>query len=227
MLIAIPSVFSKTEISKLNQHLAQGEWTSGQTTAGEQARTVKQNQQLADDSTLAQQLGDIVLDALARHPLFVSAALPLKIFPPMFNRYQGGETYGQHVDNAVRFVPGTATRVRSDLSATLFLSEPEDYEGGELVIEEQFGQQQVKLEAGDMILYPSSSLHQVTPVISGNRVSVVLWMQSMVRDNEQRAMLFNLDQSVQSLTRQHGHQDENVMQLTALYQNLIRQWADT
>lgn len=227
MLIAIPSVFSKTEISKLNQHLAQGEWTSGQTTAGEQARTVKQNQQLADDSTLAQQLGDIVLDALARHPLFVSAALPLKIFPPMFNRYQGGETYGQHVDNAVRFVPGTATRVRSDLSATLFLSEPEDYEGGELVIEEQFGQQQVKLEAGDMILYPSSSLHQVTPVISGNRVSVVLWMQSMVRDNEQRAMLFNLDQSVQSLTRQHGNQDENVMQLTALYQNLIRQWADT
>ncbi|WP_273149501.1 Fe2+-dependent dioxygenase [Methylophaga thiooxydans] len=227
MLIAIPSVFSKTEISKLNQHLAQGEWTSGQTTAGEQARTVKQNQQLADDSTLAQQLGDIVLDALARHPLFVSAALPLKIFPPMFNRYQGGETYGQHVDNAVRFVPGTATRVRSDLSATLFLSEPEDYEGGELVIEEQFGQQQVKLGAGDMILYPSSSLHQVTPVTSGNRVSVVLWMQSMVRDNEQRAMLFNLDQSVQSLTRQHGHQDENVMQLTALYQNLIRQWADT
>lgn len=227
MLIAIPSVFSKTEISKLNQHLAQGEWTSGQTTAGEQARTVKQNQQLADDSTLAQQLGDIVLDALARHPLFVSAALPLKIFPPMFNRYQGGETYGQHVDNAVRFVPGTATRVRSDLSATLFLSESKDYEGGELVIEEQFGQQQVKLEAGDMILYPSSSLHQVTPVISGNRVSVVLWMQSMVRDNEQRAMLFNLDQSVQSLTRQHGHQDDNVMQLTALYQNLIRQWADT
>ncbi|EEF80154.1 Fe2+-dependent dioxygenase [Methylophaga thiooxydans] len=227
MLIAIPSVFSKTEISKLNQHLAQGEWTSGQTTAGEQARTVKQNQQLADDSTLAQQLGDIVLDVLARHPLFVSAALPLKIFPPMFNRYQGGETYGQHVDNAVRFVPGTATRVRSDLSATLFLSEPEDYEGGELVIEEQFGQQQVKLGAGDMILYPSSSLHQVTPVTSGNRVSVVLWMQSMVRDNEQRAMLFNLDQSVQSLTRQHGHQDENVMQLTALYQNLIRQWADT
>lgn len=227
MLIAIPSVFSKTEVSKLNDHLAKGEWQEGQTTAGEQARTVKHNQQLKDDSKLARQLGDIVLDSLARHPLFLSAALPLKIFPPMFNRYQGGETYGQHVDNAVRFVPGTATRVRSDLSATLFLSEPDDYEGGELIIEEQFGQQKVKLQAGDMILYPSSSLHQVSAVTKGARVSVVLWLQSMVRDNQQRSMLFDLDQSVQSLTTQHGHQDPDVMKLTGLYQNLIRQWSDT
>lgn len=227
MLITIPSVFSKTEVSKLNQHLAKGQWVDGMGTAGEQARSVKHNQQLADDSTLAQQLGDIVLDALTRHPLFLSAALPLKIFPPMFNRYQGGETYGKHVDNAVRFVPGTATRVRSDLSATLFLSEPENYQGGELEIQEQFGSQKIKLSAGDMILYPSSSVHQVTPVTSGSRVSVVLWMQSMVRDNQQREMLFDLDQSIQALTAQNGHQDNHVMKLTALYQNLIRQWADT
>lgn len=227
MLIAIPSVFSKTEVSKINQHLAQGEWIDGQQTAGEQARSVKQNQQLADDSQLAQQLGDIVLDALARHPLFISAALPLKIFPPMFNRYGGGETYGKHVDNAVRFVPGTATRIRSDLSATLFLSEPEAYQGGELDIQAQFGSQKIKLSAGDMILYPSSSVHQVTPVTEGNRVSVVLWLQSMIRNHQQRDMLFELDQSIQSLTTQHGHQDDNVMTLTGLYQNLIREWADT
>lgn len=227
MLIAIPSVFSKTEVSKINQHLAQGEWIDGQQTAGEQARSVKRNQQLADDSQLAQKLGDIVLDALARHPLFISAALPLKIFPPMFNRYQGGETYGKHVDNAVRFVPGTATRIRSDLSATLFLSEPEAYQGGELDIQEQFGSEKIKLSAGDMILYPSSSVHQVTPVTEGSRVSAVLWLQSMVRDHQQRDMLFELDQSIQSLTTQHGHQDDNVMTLTGLYQNLIREWADT
>jgi len=227
MLIAIPSVFSKTEVSKINQHLAQGEWIDGQQTAGEQARSVKQNQQLADDSQLAQQLGDIVLDALARHPLFISAALPLKIFPPMFNRYAGGETYGKHVDNAVRFVPGTATRIRSDLSATLFLSEPEAYQGGELDIQAQFDSQKIKLSAGDMILYPSSSVHQVTPVTEGSRVSVVLWLQSMVRDHQQRDMLFELDQSIQSLSTQHGHQDSNVMTLTGLYQNLIREWADT
>jgi PKHD-type hydroxylase len=227
MLIAIPSVFSKTEVEKINQHLSQGEWVDGHTTAGEQARSVKQNQQLADESQLSIKLGDIVLDALARHPLFLSAALPLKIFPPMFNRYQGGETYGIHVDNAVRFVPGSATRVRSDLSATLFLSEPEEYEGGELEIQEQFGTQNIKLAAGDMILYPSSSLHQVKAVTSGSRVCAVLWMQSMVRDNQQRAMLFDLDQSIQSLTAENGHQDDNVMKLTGIYQNLIRQWADT
>jgi PKHD-type hydroxylase len=157
----------------------------------------------------------------------MSAALPLKIFPPMFNRYQGGETYGIHVDNAVRFVPGTPTRVRSDLSATLFLSEPEDYEGGELHIQEQFGEQKIKLAAGDMILYPSSSLHQVLPVIHGQRLACVLWIQSMVRDNEQRQMLFDLDQSIQSLSAEQGHQNSDVMRLTGIYQNLLRQWAET
>jgi len=227
VIITIPSVFSSDEAVKFRQHLAKGNWVDGQQTAGDQAKTVKHNQQLEADSGLAQQLGDIVLDALAQHPLFVSAALPLKIFPPMFNRYQQGETYGFHVDNALRFVPGTSTRIRSDLSATLFLSEPEDYEGGELEIDDQYGRQQIKLNAGDLVLYPSRSVHKVNPVTKGERVSCVLWLQSMVRDNEQREMLFELDQSVQALTIEHDSQYTEVVRLSALYQNLIRQWADT
>ena len=227
MLIVIPKVFTKAEIGLVQRQLDQADWQDGLLTAGEQARSVKRNQQLADNCVLAQKLGDVVLDALAQQPQFMSAALPLKIFPPMFNRYQGGETYGIHVDNAVRFVPGTPTRVRSDLSATLFLSEPEDYEGGELHIQEQFGEQKIKLAAGDMILYPSSSLHQVLPVIHGQRLACVLWMQSMVRDNEQRQMLFDLDQSIQSLSAEQGHQNTDVMRLTGIYQNLLRQWAET
>ncbi len=227
MLIVIPKVFTKAEIGLAQRQLDQADWQDGLLTAGDQARSVKRNQQLADNSALAQKLGDVVLDALAQQPQFMSAALPLKIFPPMFNRYQGGETYGIHVDNAVRFVPGTPTRVRSDLSATLFLSEPEDYEGGELHIQEQFGEQKIKLAAGDMILYPSSSLHQVLPVTQGQRLACVLWMQSMVRDNEHRQMLFDLDQSIQSLSAEHGHQNTDVMRLTGIYQNLLRQWAET
>jgi len=227
MLIVIPKVFTKAEIGLVKRQLEQADWQDGLLTAGDQARSVKRNQQLADKSALAQKLGDVVLDALAQQPQFMSAALPLKIFPPMFNRYQGGETYGIHVDNAVRFVPGTPTRVRSDLSATLFLSEPEDYEGGELHIQEQFGEQKIKLAAGDMILYPSSSLHQVLPVIHGQRLACVLWIQSMVRDNEQRQMLFDLDQSIQSLSAEQGHQNSDVMRLTGIYQNLLRQWAET
>lgn len=227
MLIVIPKVFTKAEVELVQRHLEQGDWQEGGATAGEQARRVKHNQQLADNSALTQKLGDIVLDALAQQSMFISAALPLKIFPPMFNRYQGGETYGIHVDNAVRFVPGTPTRVRSDLSATLFLNEPEDYEGGEMHIQEQFGEQKIKLAAGDMILYPSSSLHQVLPVTGGKRLACVLWMQSMVRDNEQRQMLFDMDQSIQSLSVEHGHQHIDVMRLTGIYQNLLRQWAET
>lgn len=227
MLIVIPKVFTKAEIGLVKRQLEQADWQDGLLTAGDQARSVKRNQQLADNSALAQKLGDVVLDALAQQPQFMSAALPLKIFPPMFNRYQGSETYGIHVDNAVRFVPGTPTRVRSDLSATLFLSEPEDYEGGELYIQEQFGEQKIKLAAGDMILYPSSSLHQVLPVIHGQRLACVLWIQSMVRDNEQRQMLFDLDQSIQSLSAEKGHQNSDVMRLTGIYQNLLRQWAET
>jgi PKHD-type hydroxylase len=227
MMIKIPSVFSEDEVTKIRTYIDQGQWVDGLLTAGEQAKSVKQNKQLDASNDLTQQLGDIVLERLAQTPQFIAAALPLKIFPPMINRYQRGETYGFHVDNAIRFVPGTVTRVRSDLSATIFLSSPDEYEGGELYIDDQFGRHTVKLSAGDMVLYPSRSLHTVTPVESGERISVVLWMQSMVRSNEQRDMLYDLDQSVQSLTSAHGHEHKDVMRLTNLYQNLIREWADT
>lgn len=226
MIITIPAVITPHELTQVQTYLDQGAWQAGTTTAGEQAKQVKHNEQLDPASKLAQQLGDFVLDALAKHPLFLSAALPLKIYPPLFNRYQDNGTYGFHVDNAVRFISGSATRIRSDLSATLFLSEPDDYQGGELIIQDQFGEHQIKLAAGDMILYPSSSLHQVTPVTTGQRTAVVLWLQSMVKNNEHRTMLFDLDQSVQNLTRTHGSDYPDVIKLSQLYQNLIRQWAD-
>jgi PKHD-type hydroxylase len=227
MIIKISSVFSKQEVEKLREYIGQGSWVDGQLTAGEQARSVKKNQQLDAESDLTQQLGDIVLERLSQTPEFISAALPLKIFPPMVNRYQQQETYGLHVDNAVRFVPNSVVRVRSDLSATIFLSNPDEYQGGELQISEQFGDQHIKLNAGDMVLYPSRSLHRVAPVDQGERISIVLWLQSMVRDNEQRAMLYELDQSIQSLTQIHGHEHQEVMRLTNVYQNLVREWSDT
>lgn len=227
MAVVIESVLNDEEVENLLQYIEQGQWIDGQLTAGEQAKSVKNNQQLNAEDQLTQQIGDVILERLANTPQFISAALPLKIFPPMVNRYQHGQTYGLHVDNAVRFVPGTVTRIRSDLSATLFLSSADEYEGGELHIEEQFGSQEVKLNRGDMVLYPSRSLHTVKPVISGSRVSVVMWMQSMIRDNEQRDMLYDLDQSIQALTLKHGHEDDEVMRLTNIYQNLIRTWADT
>ncbi len=226
MIISVPAVMTRHELDQMHDHLNQGSWQSGDLTAGEQAKQVKHNEQLDPNSKLAQQLGDFVLDKLAQHPLFLSAALPLKIYPPLFNRYQDNGTYGFHVDNAVRFISGSATRVRSDLSATLFLSEPDEYEGGELIIQDQFGEHKVKLAAGDMILYPSSSLHKVTPVTQGQRTSVVLWLQSMVKENSHRDMLFNLDQSIQNLTKEHNADHPEVIKLSQLYQNLIRQWAD-
>ena len=227
VIIPVPQVLKPAQVRQLRAHLDQADWIDGSLTAGAQARTVKHNQQLAPDSRLAQQLGELILTALAGHAVFISAALPLKIFPPQFNRYQAGETYGLHVDNAIRIVPGSSTRVRTDLSATLFLSEPQEYEGGELLIEDNFGSHSVKLSAGDLILYPATSLHKVTPVTAGARVSSFFWLQSMVRDNERRAMLFDLDQSVQSLTALHGHEQKDVVRLSWLYHNLIRQWADT
>ncbi len=220
-------MFSQQEVEKLRDYIEQGNWIDGQLTAGQQAQTVKKNQQLEAESDLTQQLGEIVLERLSQTPEFISAALPLKIFPPMINRYQQQETYGLHVDNAVRFVPNSVVRVRSDLSATIFLSQADEYQGGELHIKEQFGDQHIKLNAGDMVLYPSRSLHQVKPVEQGERISIVLWLQSMVRDNEQRAMLYELDQSIQALTDIHGHADKEVMRLTNVYQNLVREWADT
>ncbi|GGE52729.1 PKHD-type hydroxylase [Halopseudomonas oceani] len=227
MIIVIPRVFSDTDIQRIRDHLDAADWQDGNTTAGEQARQVKHNQQLPLDGSLARQLGDILIRTLSQHPTFVSAALPLRIFPPMFNRYRTGETYGLHVDNAIRYTPGSPTPIRTDLSATLFLCSPQEYEGGELVIEDNFGSQRVKLEAGDLVLYPSTSLHTVTPVSSGARTCAVFWLQSMVRSNQQRETLFELDQSVQALTAELGASHSEVVRLSGVYHNLIRQWADT
>ena len=227
MIIVIPAVFSASEVSKIRSHLDAAEWQDGSTTAGSQAQQVKHNQQLALDNKIAQQLGDVIINTLSQQPTFVSAALPLRIFPPMFNRYRTGNTYGLHVDNAIRYVPGNPTPIRTDLSATLFLCDPQEYEGGELVIEDNFGSQRVKLNAGDLVLYPSTSLHTVTPVSDGARTCAVFWQQSMVRSNQQRETLFELDQSVQSLTAELGAGHDDVVRLSGVYHNLIRQWADT
>jgi PKHD-type hydroxylase len=226
-MIVINKVLTASQLQQLNNIIAQQDWIDGKSTGGQQSNTVKHNQQLSADSKVTIDLEEFILASLAQHPMFVSAALPLKLIPPMFNRYTKGETYGTHVDNAIRIPVGTSARIRTDLSATLFLTDPSDYEGGELVIEDHFGSQPVKLAAGDMILYPSTTLHQVTPVTKGERISAVFWVQSMVRDNEQRKILFDLDQSVQSLTTQHGHEHHDVMRLSGIYHNLIRQWAET
>ncbi len=227
MIIPIHNVLNQEQLASVQKLLAKADWQDGLQTAGQQSASVKRNHQLAEKSELANYLGDLVLQALSTHPVFVSAALPLKIYPPMFNRYQEGETYGLHVDNAMRVVPGTPVRIRTDLSATLFLSEPEDYHGGELRIEDNYAVQEIKLSAGDLILYPSTLLHTVKPLISGCRLASFFWMQSMVRSHEQRELLFNLDQSVQSLIQQHGSQHHDVLRLSGIYQNLIRQWSDT
>ena len=226
-MIVIKDVLSPVQLQQLNHVIAKQTWVDGSITGGQQSNSVKNNQQLSPDSQVVRGLEDHVLTALAHHPTFISAALPLKIFPPMFNRYSVGETYGLHVDNAIRIPPGSSARIRTDLSATLFLTEPDAYEGGDLVIEDHFGAQPVKLAAGDMILYPSTTLHRVTPVTKGERISAVFWLQSMVRNNEQRKMLFDLDQSVQSLTTLHGNDAQDVMRLSGIYHNLIRQWAET
>lgn len=227
MIIPIHNVLDQEQLAGVRNLLSDADWQDGLHTAGQQAASVKRNHQLPENSELAQYLGELVLQALSANPVFVSAALPLKIFPPMFNRYQQDETYGLHVDNALRVVPGTPVRIRTDLSATLFLNEPDEYHGGELRIEDNYAAQEIKLSAGDMILYPSTLLHTVQPVISGCRLASFFWVQSMVRNHEQRELLFNLDQSVQSLIQQHDSQHQDVLRLSGIYQNLIRQWSDT
>jgi PKHD-type hydroxylase len=227
MLIPIEGVLSPDEVREFRQRLDAADWQDGARTAGTLARAVKRNLQLADGSPLATALGKQVLRRLAAHPLFVSAALPRRIYPPKFNRYAGGGTYGTHVDSALMQVPGTDVTVRSDLSATLFLSEPGEYEGGELQIDGPFGVQAVKLPAGDLVLYPSSSLHRVTPVTRGARVASFFWIESMVRDDGERALLFDLDQSIQALTKTAAPEDPRLVRLTGVYHNLLRRWAST
>ena len=227
MLVVVPDVLSKAEVSSLRGAIDAGQWVDGATTAGAQSRTVKRNRQLAEGSPAAREAGERVLQALAGNALFLSAALPLKIFPPLFNLYGEGEGFGLHVDNAIRAVPGAPSRVRTDLSATLFLCEPDTYEGGELAIETPFGAQEVKLEAGSLVLYPSSSLHRVNPITRGERVASFFWLQSMVRDDGARTLLFDLDQSVQALAQSLGHEHVEVVRLTGVYHNLVRRWSDT
>jgi PKHD-type hydroxylase len=226
MLIAIPQVLDGEGVARLRAVIDAGEWVDGNVTSGPQAALAKRNEQLAESSAVAREGGRLVLEALGRAPLFIAAALPLKIFPPLFNRYAGGQDFGIHVDNAVRIQRGSEFRVRSDLSATLFLADSDSYEGGELLIEGQFGAQAVKLPAGDMVLYPSSSLHRVAPVTAGARVASFFWVQSMVRDDGARRLLFELDQAVQRLAGQLGQGDRSVIELTGIYHNLLRQWAD-
>jgi len=225
MLLHIPNVLSRDQVSECRRLLDDAEWIDGRVTAGHQSAKAKDNEQLPEDAPLAKQLGQAILAALERHPLFISAALPAKIFPPLFNRYSGGQAFGVHVDNAIRQIRGTAHRIRTDISATLFLSAPEEYDGGELIVEDTYGTQNVKLPAGDMVLYPATSLHRVQAVTRGARVASFFWIQSMVRDDGQRTLLFDLDTSIQRIAADHA-QHPSVVQLTGVYHNLLRQWAE-
>jgi PKHD-type hydroxylase len=223
MLLHIPEVFTKSEVAQLRQVLDRGDWVNGASTAGAQALEVKNNVQFSTDSPDYLALSQQVMSSLERHPLFVSAALPQHILSPMFNRYAGGHTYGNHIDSAIHRDAASGERIRTDISVTVFLSEPEDYDGGELIIEDTYGSHEVKLPAGDAIIYPATSLHRVEPVTAGTRVASFLWVKSLVKDAWQRSMLFELDMNLMKLRGQLGHSDEMVA-LTGLYHNLLRQW---
>lgn len=225
MLLAIPGVLNTEQVKQARQILDAAQWVDGKVTAGHQSARAKDNQQLPEESATAQQLGELILNALGQNALFISAALPLRVFPPLFNRYQGGQSFGTHVDNAIRQVPGTGHRIRTDLSATLFFSGPEEYDGGELIVEDTYGTHSVKLPAGQMILYPSTSLHHVKPVTRGARVCSFFWIQSMIRDDGERTMLFDLDLAIQRIGRDLP-EHPSAMQLTGVYHNLLRRWAD-
>ncbi|MES2444017.1 MAG: Fe2+-dependent dioxygenase [Pseudomonadota bacterium] len=226
MMIAVPDLLTADEVARVRGVIDAGEWVDGNVTSGAQSALAKRNEQLPEGSAAHREAGAMVLDALGRSPLFVAAALPLKVFPPLFNRYAGGQQFGTHVDNAVRIQRGSDFRIRSDLSATLFLEDPAAYDGGALVIEGAFGAQSVKLPAGHLILYPSSSLHRVEPVTRGTRVASFFWVQSMVRDDGARRILFEMDQAVQRLAEELGQDDRSVIELTGVYHNLLRRWAE-
>jgi PKHD-type hydroxylase len=225
MLITIPDVLSPQQVARCRTMLDAADWTDGRVSAGYQGRKVKNNSQLPEGSAAAQELGDLVLAALERNPLFISAALPALVYPPMFNRYEEGQQFGAHVDNAVRLLPGTGRKIRTDISATLFLAAPDEYEGGELLVEDTYGTHAVKLPAGHMIVYPSTSLHRVEPVRSGVRVASFFWVQSMVRDDAQRTLLFDMDSAIQHLGAS-GADPDAMMRLTGSYHNLLRMWAE-
>jgi PKHD-type hydroxylase len=225
MLVRVPALLSAQEVAQCRDVLARSQWVDGKITAGAQSAQAKKNLQIPENSKEARELGEMILQRLGRNELFTSAALPLRVFPPLFNRYDADMKFDTHIDNSIRFVPGAPIRVRTDLSATLFLTAPEDYDGGELVIEDTYGEQQVKLAAGDMVLYPATSRHRVNPITRGSRWASFFWIQSMVRDDGQRALLFDLDNAIQSLRRKDGESPEAV-QLTGIYHNLVRRWAE-
>lgn len=225
MLLHIPDVLSVSDAAAARGALERADWIDGRVTAGYQSAQTKRNLQLPEEHPLARELGTKVIEALERNPLFMGAALPLRVFPPLFNRYDGGQAFGAHVDNAVRQVKGTSHRIRTDLSATLFLTPPADYQGGELIIEDTYGTQSVKLPAGHMVLYPSTSLHQVQPVTAGSRISSFFWIQSMIRDDGRRTLLFDLDMAIQRLAGE-APDHPSAVQLTGVYHNLIRMWAE-
>jgi PKHD-type hydroxylase len=228
MLVTIPSVLDKNEIQRARDLLATAEWKDGRATAGVQSAIAKRNQQLADDSAVARELREIILARLGQNALFMSAALPKAIFPPLFNRYvaEQGHQFGNHIDNAIRFLPDGKGRIRTDLSATLFLSDPGDYEGGELVVEDLYGGHAIKLEAGNMVLYPATSLHRVEPITSGERLASFFWIESMVRDDGQRSLLLDMDVAIRRLAETAGDADPAIVGLTGCYHNLLRRWAD-
>jgi PKHD-type hydroxylase len=226
MLLQIPDLLSPDEVAEARRLLSAASWQDGRHTAGHQAARVKDNQQLALDDPTAKRLGDLILDRLGRTPLFIASALPLRVLQPRFNRYENSGTYGSHVDSAVFPVPGSGLHIRTDISATLFLSDPREYEGGELVIEDPFGERSVKLPAGHLVVYPGNSLHRVTPVTSGVRYASFFWTQSLIRDDQQRRILFDLDVAIQSLNADHPDH-ASVDPLTSVYHNLLRQWSET
>lgn len=227
MLLHVPEVLSRDMVEKCREILLAAQWVDGKVTAGTQSEQVKNNRQLPEDSEAAKIVRTLLVDQLSKSALFFTAALPRKIYPPLFNRYEGtANSFGNHVDNAVRTHAASSTHVRTDLSATLFFSDPNEYEGGELVVEDTFGHHKIKLPAGDMILYPSSSVHRVEPVTRGARIAAFFWIESMVRDIEQRRLLFDMDMAIMALRQASGDTAETV-KLTSCYHNLVRMWAST
>ncbi len=229
MMICIPGVLDAGQLLDFRQQLEAAQWADGRGSAGYLAKQVKRNQQLPDEHPLGKQLGEVIVRALHRNPMFTSAALPLKILPPLFNRYESGHTYGRHVDGAIRPVGNTVHRIRTDLSATLFLSDPASYDGGELVINDTFGQRAVKLAAGDMVLYPGTSVHQVNPITRGQRLASFFWIQSMVREDHKRVLLYDLDRAIQQVAANAGNDSATASpatELAGVYHNLLRLWAE-
>lgn len=226
MLVTIPDVLTKEELGYIRQVLETTEWVDGRVTAGDQAVKVKNNLQVPIEAPVAQELGQIIIRALARNPTFTTAALPLRILPPMFNRYDVGMTFGAHVDGSIRALPGSGQRLRTDVSSTLFLTPPEDYDGGELVVHDTYGTHSVKLPAGHLVVYPATSMHSVTPVTRGSRWGSFFWTQSMVKDDWQRRMLYDLDVSIISIRQRLPDDDPAVVGLMAHYHNLIRHWSE-